>query len=218
MSAQPQVVVRGEAVLTVPPEVAEVVVSVRVSARDRQTALERCSARLHELGDVVTAAGNVVETAETTAVTISVERYEQGPAVPVATVQTRLVLGRLEATGDVLTALAGLDDVSVDGPWWRLRPGSRAHEEARLAAVRDAVRRGRLYAEAFGAEITELVEIADAGLSGSGRTGFAGEVAGVAALESSGPVLELTPEQQRVHGSVEVRFAMSVPDPEVFRR
>ena len=218
MSTQPQVVVRGEAVLTVPPDVAEVVASVRVSARDRQTALERCTARLHELSNVVARAGDLVETAETAAVTVYVERHEQGAALPVARVQTRLVLGRPAGAGELLVALAGLDDVSVDGPWWRLRADSPAYEEARLAAVRDAVRRARLYAEAFGAEITELVEIADAGLARSGRAGLIGEVTGVAALESSGPVLELTPEQQRVHGSVEVRFAMSAPDPEVFRR
>src|SRR5688500_16748901 len=130
MSEQPQVAVRGEAVLIVPPEVAELGVTVRVSARDRQTALERCGARAAEVARVVAAAGDAVETADTAAVSVHVERYDQGPGTPVASVQTRLVLGRPQAAGSLLTALGELDDVMVDGPWWRLRPESRAPEEA----------------------------------------------------------------------------------------
>jgi uncharacterized protein YggE len=190
-----------------------------VSARDRQTAIERCGARSAEVTRVITAAGDAVETADTAAVSVHVERYDQGPGVPVAIVRTRLVLGRPEATGPLLVALGELDDVMVDGPSWQLRPGSSAPEEARLAAIDDAIRRARLYAGAFGAELTDLIEIADAGLSRAGRAGLMDEVSGVAAaFEASGPGLELTPQQLRVHGSVEVRFATSVPDPEVFRR
>jgi uncharacterized protein YggE len=218
MSTNPQVVVRGEAVLTVPPEVADVVATVRVTARDRQTALERCQSRLADVTAVVGAAGDAVEEAVTAGVQVYEEHHERRPPEPVATVHTRLVLGRIDAAGELLVALGGLDDVAVDGPWWRLRPDSRAHEEARLAAIRDAVRRARVYAEAFGAEITELVEVADAGLTRNGGARFAERASGVAAFESNGPRLELTPEQQRVHGSVEARFVMSVPDPEVFRR
>ena len=218
MSEQPQVVVRGEAVLIVPPDVADVLATVQVRARDRQSALERCRARMDEVARVIAAAGSAVETTDTAAASVHVERYDQGPRTPVATVQTRVVVGRPEAAGDLLAALGGLDDVLVEGPWWRLRPGSGAPEEARLAAIEDAVRRARLYAGAFGAEVTGLVEITDAGLTRSGRAGFGDEVTGVAALSARGPGLELTPQEQRVYGSVEVRFTMSVPDPEVFRR
>src|SRR4051812_7781012 len=48
----PQVTVRGEALLVVEPELADVDVTVRVHARDRQTALERCSARQDEVAAV----------------------------------------------------------------------------------------------------------------------------------------------------------------------
>jgi uncharacterized protein len=214
----PQVVVRGEAVLTVPTEVAELMAVVRVSARDRQTALERCRARSDDVARAVAAAGDAVETSDTAAASVHVERYDQGPGTPVATVQTRIVLGRPEAAGNLVAALGELDDVMVEGPWWRLRPESQAPEEARLAAIDDAVRRARLYAGAFGAEITGLVEITDAGLTRPGRAGFGGETGGVALLSAGGPRLELTPQEQRVYGSVEVRFTISPPDPEVFRR
>jgi uncharacterized protein len=42
-------------------------------------------------------------------------------------------------------------------------------------------------------------------------------VQAVARFESIAPALDLAPAPQEVHGSVEVRFAMSAPDPEVFR-
>jgi hypothetical protein len=82
--------------------------------------------------------------------------------------------------------------------------------------VRDAVRRARQYAAAFGAELTALVEVSDVGLSGGGF-----RVA--AAADSMAPFLggdihlDLTPARQQVHGAVAVRFTMSEPDPEVFR-
>jgi uncharacterized protein len=221
MDEDPQVVVHGEAVLTVPPEVAELAVTVRASARDRQTAIERCGARAAEVARIVAAAGDAVETADTAAVSVHVERYDQGPGTPVASVQTRLVLARPESAGRLSAALGELEDVMVDGPWWRLRPTSRAPEEARLAAIDDAVRRARLYAGAFGAELVGLVEIADTGtrVPRAGRAGLADDVSGVAAaFEAGAPAFEVTPQQLRVHGSVEVRFVMSAPDPEVFRR
>src|SRR5215218_10347209 len=52
----PQVVVRGEAMLVVDPEIAELGVTVTGRARDRQSALERCRARQDEVSAVVTAA------------------------------------------------------------------------------------------------------------------------------------------------------------------
>ena len=112
-------------------------------------------------------------------------------------------------------ALGRLDDVEVSGPYWRLRPDSGAVEEARLAAVRDAVRRARQYAAAFGAELTALVEVSDTGLGGGGLR-VAGAMDSMARFESE-PHLDLVPARQTVHGAVEVRFTMSQPDQEVFR-
>jgi uncharacterized protein YggE len=215
-SPHPQVVVRGETVLLVEPEVADVHVTVRVRARDRQTALERCSARQEEVTAVVTAAGDAVEVLETTRVSVHPEvRDRRAPGESVASVSSRLTLGRLDAVGDLVVALGRLDDVEVEGPVWRLRPDSPAVEQARLGAVRDAVRRGRQYAAAFGAELTSLLEVSDTGSPG-GAFRVAGAVASMARFEGE-PHLDLAPARQEVHGAVEVRFAMSEPDQEVFR-
>jgi uncharacterized protein YggE len=212
----PQVVVRGEALLVVDPEIADVDVTVRVRARDRQTALERCSARQDEVAAVVAAAGDAVEVAETTAVSVHLEvRDRRAPGEPVASLHTRLTLGRLDAVGELVVALGRLDDVEVSGPSWRLRPDSGASERARLAAVGDAVTRARQYAAAFGAHLTALLEVSDTG-TGAGGLRVAGVMASMARFEGE-PHLDLVPARQEVHGSVEVRFAMSEPDQEVFR-
>ncbi len=212
----PQVTVRGEAVLIVEPEIADVHVTVRVRARDRETALERCSARQHEVAGIVAAAGDAVEVTETTGVSVHLEvRDRRAPGEPVATLHTRLTLGRLDAVGELVVALGRLDDVDVSGPFWRLRPDSPAAQQARLAAVRDAVTRARQYAAAFGAQLTALVEVRDTGVSGGGFQ-VAGAMARMARFEGE-PQLDLVPARQEVHGGVEVRFTMSEPDQEVFR-
>jgi uncharacterized protein YggE len=212
----PQVTVRGEALLVVDPEVADVDVTVRVRARDRQTALERCSARQEEVLAVVAAAGDAVEVTETTGVSVYLEvRDRRAPGEPVASLHTRLTLGRLDAVGELVVALGRLDDVEVSGPFWRLRPDSPAAEQARLAAVQDAVRRAQQYAAAFGAQLTALVDVSDTGVAGTGLR-VAGAMASMARFEGE-PHLDLVPARQEVHGAVEVRFTMSEPDQEVFR-
>ena len=213
----PQVVVRGEAVLLVEPEIAELALTVTGRARDRQSALERCRARQDEVTAVVTAAGDAVETVETTRVSVHREiRDGRWDGDPVASLHTRVTVGRLDAVGDLVVALGRLDDVAVSGPSWRLRPDSAAVEQARLAAVRDAVHRARQYAAAFGAELTALLEIRDAGLSGGGFR-VAEAMGAMGTFGGSELSLDLTPARQEVHGVVEVRFAMSAPDQEVFR-
>ena len=218
----PQVVVRGEAVLLVEPEIADVDVTVRVRARDRQTALERCTARQDEVAAVVAAAGDAVEVVETTGVSVHLEvRDRRAPGEPVASLRTRLTLGRLDAVGELVVALGRLDDVDVSGPYWRLRPAGRSAEEARLAAVRDAVTRAQQYAAAFGAHLTALLEVRDTGVSGGGFR-VAGAIESMATFPGEQPHLDLAPARQEVHGAVEVRFTMSEPDssswqPEVVR-
>jgi uncharacterized protein len=214
----PQVVVRGEAMLVVDAEIAELGVTVTGRARDRQSALERCRARQDEVAAVVTAAGNVVETVETTGLSVSREiRNRSGDGDQVAAVHTRLTVGRLDAVGDLVVALGRLDDVAVTGPWWRLRPDSPVTEQARLAAVRDAVRRAGQYAAAFGASLTALLEVRDTGLSDGGVFRVASAAAEMAPFGDGELRLDLAPARQEVHGAVEVRFAMSTPDQEVFR-
>jgi uncharacterized protein len=211
----PQVLVRGEAVVEADPELADIGVTVRTRARDRQTALERCRAAQDRVVAVAAAAGDAIGSVETAAVSVHLEVRDRGaPGEPVASVHTRLTVIRLDAVGDLVVALGRLDDVEVSGPVWRLRPDSPAAERARMDAVRDAVHRARQYAAAFGAELTALLEVRDAGSGGGLRV--AASMASMARFEDE-LHLDLAPPRQEVHGAVEVRFAMSEPDREVFR-
>jgi uncharacterized protein YggE len=211
----PSVSVRGEAHLVVDPEIADLAVTVRVRARDRQTALERCRARQEHVTAVVGQAGDAVESAETTAIGVHLEHFHGGSGDPVATQHTRLRVGALDAVGALVVALGRLDDVELSGPSWGLRPDSPAYDRGRLAAVSDAVRRARSYAAAFGAELTALLEVSDPGTAGSGLR-VTGSVAALS-FEAGDLTLDVTPMRCDVHGAVEVRFAMSEPEQEVFR-
>jgi uncharacterized protein YggE len=212
------VLVRGEAVLQVDPEVADLSITVRTRARDRQTALERCAARQAEVAAVLASAEDAVEKLETAGVSVHLEvRDRRAPGEPVASVHTLVTVNRLDLVGELVVALGRLDDVAVSGPTWRLRTDSGAFERARLDAVRDALHRARQYAAAFGAELTALLEVRDVGLAGGGFQ-VAEAMSSMARFESTDIQLDLTPARQEVHGAVEVRLAMSDPDPEVFRR
>ena len=211
----PSVSVRGEAVLVVEPEIADIDVTVRVRARDRQTALERCRAVQEHVTGVLQRAGDAVESAETAAVTVYLEHSHTGPGDPVASQHTRLRVVALDAVGELVVELGRLDDVEVNGPSWGLRPDSPAYEQARLAAVSDAVRRARSYAAAFGAELTALLEVSDPGIAGSGVR-VAGGMAAMS-FEAGDLALDVTPMRSEVRGAVEIRFAMSEPEQEVFR-
>ena len=214
-SPSPQVAVRGEARLTADPEVADLHVDVRVHGRDRQTVLERCRARQDDVTAVLAAAGDAVGTVETTGLAVYPEDRHGGPGAA-ASLATRVVVVRLDAVGDLVVALGRLDDVAVSGPHWRLRPDSPVVTEARVAAVRDAVRRAQQYARALGAQLTAVVEVSDVGLSGPGPRVAAPAMA-MARFEAGELHLDLEPARQEVHGAVEVRFAMSDVDREVFR-
>lgn len=211
----PSVAVRGEAFLVVEPEIADLDVTVGIRARDRQTALERCRAVQEQVVAVLRGASTAVESAETAAVTVHLEYSPSGPRDPVASQHTRVRIGHLDAVGEIVVALGRLDDVEVHGPSWALRPDSPAYDEARSAAVSDAVRRARSYAAAFGAELTALLEVSDAGVAGSGLRVAAGAAA--LSFEAGDLALDLTPMRSEVRGAVEVRFAMSEPAQEVFR-
>ena len=212
----PEVLVRGEAVVETDPEVADLGAVVRVRARDRETALERCRAAQERVVSVATAAGDAVESVETTSVSVHLEVHDRrAPGEPVASVSTRLAV-RPHAVGDLVVALGRLDDVEVTGPSWRLRRDSPSLERARLEAVRDAIARARQYAAAFGAELTALLEVRDVGAGGGGLR-VAAAMASMARFEESELHLDLTSPRQEVHGAVEVRFAMSEPDQGVFR-
>jgi uncharacterized protein len=209
MAEQAMVVVRGEAVREVAPEIAQFSVSVAARDKDRETALARLTERNAELRALLDGHGEAIERRETSGVQVRPELKRGGERVAayVGSVSTTVTVSDFAVLGELLLRLADADMTTVSGPWWQLRPGSRAGAGVRQEAVADALSRAREYAAAVGARVDRLVEISDEGAGGGGpmmRTmAFA--------KDAGGEELDLDPQQQTVHASVTVRVTITEP-------
>ena len=213
----PTVSVRGESVRYVDPEIARASITVSGRDRDKAKASAACAIRQQALTAAIAQFGDAVERAETSRVslyaTYASQRRDRVDAW-VASVTCSVVLSDLDAVGPLLSAAGAVESATLAGPDWQVRPTSEVHRAARLAAIGDALRRAGDYAAAVGTRVTELIEIADQGLSSS---------AGVAMMSARAPMfargggadaqpeLDVTPQQQEVRASVEVRVAIGAP-------
>ncbi|NED92817.1 SIMPL domain-containing protein [Streptomyces sp. SID11233] len=218
----PRLAVRGEAHLEIDPEIARVGITVSARGKDRRTALEDLTRRNTTVLELARTYGEAVEKLETGAFSITPELTQRGRDEKIRAYHGRVhitaVLGDFTALGEFTTHIADLDMTRIDGPWWALRPNSPAHGEARRQAVREAVQRAREYADAVGAQLAALVELADLGAEntapampaapgGYGATrGFAGAPAEAA------PALDLEPQRQTVRAQVNARFIITPPN------
>ncbi|MEV7086492.1 SIMPL domain-containing protein [Streptomyces sp. NPDC093085] len=220
----PRVAVRGEARLEVDPEIARISVTVGARGTDRRTALDDLTRRNAYVLDLVKSYGDAVEKLETGAFSITPEltKYGRGERVRAyyGRVHLTVELADFTALGELTTRIADLDLASVSGPWWSLRPDSPARGTARRQAVREAVQRAREYAEALGARLDALVELADIGAEGSGGYGMPAAPGGAmrsvpfggAGGAEAAPALDLEPQRQTVYAQVNARFTMTPPD------
>ncbi|HWG98494.1 MAG TPA: SIMPL domain-containing protein [Pilimelia sp.] len=212
MAETPIVAVRGEAVHEVPPETARFTVTVAARDADRQTTLTRLAERTDAVRAVLDSYAEAVEHRETEAVQVRPELKRRGERVSayVASLATTVSVRDFAVLGELMLRLADEEQTSVYGPWWGLRPGSEVHRAARRAAVDDAVRRAREYAEAVGSRLGDLLAITDVGMSGPQP--MAMTLAGGARGGGGGlPELDLEPQRQTVVASVEMRFTMTPP-------
>ncbi|GHD84195.1 SIMPL domain-containing protein [Streptomyces naganishii] len=217
----PRIAVRGEAHLEVDPEIARIGITVTARGKDRRSALDDLTRRNAAVVDLVKTYGTAVERLETGAFSITPEltRHGRGERVRTyqGTVHLTAELSDFTALGELTTRLADLELTRVDGPWWALRPQSPAHREARRQAVHEAVQRAREYAEALGATLAALVEVADIGAENAqpypaapGRMrAMAGY--GAAAPEEGAAPLDLEPQRQHVYAQLNARFTMTPP-------
>ncbi|MFJ9209000.1 hypothetical protein CU044_3453 [Streptomyces sp. L-9-10] len=220
----PRVAVRGEARLEVDPEIARIGIAVSARGTDRRTALDDLTRRNGDVLALVKSYGDAVEKLETGAFSISPELTKHGRAERIRAYHGRVHLTAeltdFTALGELTTRLADLELTQVSGPWWALRPDSPAHGDARRQAVREAVQRAREYAEALGARLAALVELADLGAENTAEHGlrpaFGGmrSASGYGGAESAAeaPVLDLEPQRQTVYAQVNARFTMTPPD------
>ncbi|UQX00670.1 SIMPL domain-containing protein [Streptomyces sp. RerS4] len=217
----PRVAVRGEARLEVDPEIARIGITVTARGTDRRTALEDLTRRNNAVLDLVKSYGDPVEKLETGTFSITPEltRHGRGERVRAYHGRVHLTAELTDFTtlGELTTRLADLELTQVDGPWWALRPTSPAHGEARRQAVLEAVQRAREYAQALGADLAALVELADLGaenatpLAMAAPAGMLRTMGYGAGDETDAPPLDLEPQRQTVYAQVNARFTMTVP-------
>lgn len=216
----PLISVRGEAVLEVEPEIAELTVHVMARGSDRRQTLERLTARNQECLDLIKEYGDAVERLETSGLSvvpiIKDRRRDEKVRTYQGTVRLRVVVSDFSVLGELVTRLGDQELTSIGGPWWSLRRTSEVYRQARHQAAREAVTRAREYAEAVGSRLTGLVELADSGLMGDSAPhhevmrsmAFAGAAPGAAGP----PPIDLEPEQQTVRATVDARFTATAPD------
>jgi uncharacterized protein len=209
----PMVVVRGEAVREVPPELAVFSVTVLARGADRRATLNRLAERAAELRAVLDHHPDAIERRETGGVQIHPELKRGGERVSAYTgsVTTTVTVTDFTVLGDLLLRLANREQTAVSGPWWQLRPGSSAGADVRKEAIADALGRAKEYAEAVGAGVDRLVEIVDEGAGGGGGRPLMKTAFGMAEASPGELELELDPQQQTVHASVVVRVAITEP-------
>ncbi|AXE25951.1 hypothetical protein C0216_23070 [Streptomyces globosus] len=216
----PRIAVRGEAHLEVDPEIARIGITVTARGTDRRTALEDLTRRNAATLDLIKSYGDAVEKLETGAFSITPEPARHGRGERVRAYHGRVhitaELTDFTALGELATRLADLELTRVDGPWWALRPTSPAHAEARRQAVLDAVQRAREYADALGARLAALVELADLGAENAAPIAMAAPAGTMRAMafgatEETAPPLDLEPQRQTVYAQVNARFTMTPP-------
>jgi uncharacterized protein len=212
----PTVAVRGEITREVPPEIATVSITVAARDRDRQTALAHLADRAKAVGSLIDGYGAAVERRETSGVYVYPET--KGPGERVVgyrgSVTLQLTIVDFTVLGDLILRLADQDQTTVAGPYWALRPDSQSYRQARQDAIGDALTRAREYAEALGARVTRLIELADTGLSRAEPVAQYGatQMRTFASSDAGAPPsLDLEPQQQRVYAAIEARFAMTEP-------
>lgn len=210
--------VRGEAILEVAPEIAQV--SIAVMARDprRERALELLARRNEECLALVRGFGDAVERVETSGVAVHPEikygaRREQVRSYH-GTVRLDVSVVGFAVLGELVARVSDGEMTTVAGPWWRLRPDSEVHRRVRQEAARDAIARAREYAQAVGTRLTGLLELADEGLAA--QAGAPKHDARMYTMAARGapepPPIDLEPQLQVVQARVEARFTMSQPE------
>ncbi|MBL7254926.1 SIMPL domain-containing protein [Paractinoplanes lichenicola] len=212
MVEQPVIVVRGEAFREVPPEQALLTVTLSARDREREAVVSRLLERSRELHELLAQSGEAIERRETGGVHVlpELKRGSERVVAYTGSIVTTITVVDFEPLGQLLLHLARLEHAAVSGPWWQLRPGSRAGAEVRREAITDALARAREYAAAVGAEVDRLVEIADEGAGGGGQPMMRMAAFDAGAPESAG--FDVDPQPQSVQASVIVRVTITDPD------
>ncbi|MEU4618909.1 SIMPL domain-containing protein [Actinoplanes sp. NPDC023801] len=207
------VTVHGEARREVPPEQAVFSVTVSAKDRDKPSVVTRLTQRAAEVSEILDRYGPAVERRETAGLHVYQEYRRRGErsAMHSGSLTTTVTVADFDPLGELLAQLASGDSIEVSGPWWRLRPGSRAGADVRREAVTDALDRAREYAAAVGSELDRIIEISDAEAAEGNHPMMMRVAGGAAEAEDGGAAFDLDPRQQTVEARVLLRVTITEP-------
>jgi uncharacterized protein YggE len=208
---RPVISVRGEATLTVAPDEAELMILVVGQARLRSEAIELLATRNRHVLELLHARGPAVSeiaSGEMSIAPIAPQQKGDKHRSHRGALRITASIRDLSAVGETVAEVADLEGVSIEGVRWRLRDPSAVQRDARRRAVDDAVARAHDYTAALGCEITDLVRLADTGMSGGAPVTmrYAMAPSDASANGGSAPEIDLEPEQQSIWAAVEAHF------------
>jgi uncharacterized protein YggE len=160
----PIVTVRGEAQLDSPPDLATLSVTLHASGDSADRARAQLAAGSNAVAQLIGRFGAALERHSTSGLHVSPTFNRRTPTKITGytgTFSATLEVKDFEALSELIMDLSRLPNSQIDGPWWSLRRTNPVYREVRLAAIADARQRADDYAAAFGATVSELVEVSD---------------------------------------------------------
>ncbi len=206
----PIVTVRGEAQLDAPPDLATFSVTLHAAGDSAERTRAQLASGSNAVADLISRFTTALERSSTSGLHVSPTFNRRTPTKITGytgTFSATLEVADFEALSELIMGLSRLPNSQIDGPWWSLRRTNPVYREVRLAAITDARQRADDYAAAFGATVSELVEVSD--LDG----GFAPMPRRMSAkMEMAADMGDATfafePAEQTVSGQVTVRFTV----------
>jgi uncharacterized protein YggE len=207
--SKPVVTVRGEAQLEAPPDRAGLSVTLHASGESADQTRAQLAAASGTVSALLKQFAAALERSSTSGLHVAPVFNRRTPTKITGytgTFTSSLVVQDFEALSPLIQSLSQLPNSQLDGPWWSLRPDHPIHREVRLAAIADARLRADDYAAAFGATVSELIEVSDL------ERGFTGGRQRMAAFAESGmaddAAFAFEPAVQTVSGQVTVSFTL----------
>lgn len=203
----PVVSVVGEAVLRAEPDEAMVLVTLTALEDTPGPALEDVARRSGFLIALLDELSILPSDRSTTGVTVQEDfdhthegRRSLGHRAS-STVAVRLT--DVGLIGQLVTRVTTELDARVDGPRWQIAPQNPIRLEAARQAAADGRRKAQAYAEGVGAQLGELVGLAEPDTAQMVRRSSSGWAAAAAAHD-----MPVEPGEQEVTATIQVTFAL----------
>lgn len=189
---------RGEGAVWAMPDEARLSVSAVSELSVRERAIEQVNGAVRGLRDFM--AEHDLQADES--VWTSSWRDETGRDHARLHLQLSFNLTDADLVAGMVEVAVATQRCEVSGPHWSVGRANPANQAAREAAISDALERAHSYAKALGGQVTQVIEVADEGLSFRGRGEgmyLAAKFGGDADLD-----IDTSPRPMEVSGSVQL--------------